>query len=384
MTKAKAASFLALPLIGLTCLSLSDCGFADNHQEAELEQLKRSISTLERKLQTQNQEKSELQMRIQAIELNAAELNRTIRNLSHKISATTKQLKTLQNKKNTLEQRIDSQRLAITKAIRSAYKTGSEGSVKLLLNQENPQQLARNLKYYDYLLEARTRKIEQFVTDIDQLNKTEAEIQTSKNLLEASKKVQEKERNTLAATAIKRKTLLNKLNKSLQAGNQRLSGYQTQRKQLEKLIKTVKKAAKKVAPAKDYPPFASKKGKLKWPVKGKLKSTYGAVREGDLRWQGWLISAPSGADIQAIHHGRVVFSNYMRGFGLLVIIDHGDSFMTLYAHNQELLYETGDWIQSGDIIAQAGNTGGLTQPALYFEVRENGLPVNPRLWLDKR
>ena len=119
-------------------------------------------------------------------------------------------------------------------------------------------------------------------------------------------------------------------------------------------------------------------------MRGKLTASYGSKRSEYLRWQGWLISTKEGANIKAIHHGRVVFSNYMRGFGLLVIIDHGDRFMTLYAHNQELMRETGDWIQSGDTIAHAGNTGGLTDSALYFEIRENGLPVNPKIWLGKR
>ena len=384
MTNVKAMSFLALPLLGIICLSLSLYGFADNHQEAELNQLKRSISALEKKLQTQHQEKNALQMRIEVIELNATEINQAIRNFSHKISANTLQLKALQDKKIMREQLIDRQRAAIAVEIKSAYKTGNEEPIKLLLNQQNPQQLARNLKYYDYLLDARTHKIEQFVADIDQLNKTLAEIQTTKTALETSKKAQEKAHKKLAATVIKRKTLLDKLSKSLQVGNQQLTGYKAQQKQLEKLIKTVRKAAQQIAPAKDYPPFASSKGKLRWPVNGKLKSTYGAIREGDLRWQGWLISTPIGTDIKAIHHGRVVFSNYMRGFGLLVIIDHGDRFMTLYAHNQELMRETGDWIQSGDTIAHAGNTGGLTDSALYFEIRENGLPVNPKIWLGKR
>jgi len=119
-------------------------------------------------------------------------------------------------------------------------------------------------------------------------------------------------------------------------------------------------------------------------VRGKLTASYGSKRSEYLRWQGWLVSAKEGANIQSVHHGRVVFSDYLRGFGLLVIIDHGDGYMTLYAHNNELLRETGDWVQSGEIVARAGNTGGLIHTALYFEVRENGKPVNPRIWLSKR
>ena len=162
MTKLKVRSLLALPLIGLLCLNLSLYGLADNHQEAELKQLKRSISALEKKLEHQRQEKGALQTQIEAVELDSAKLNQTIRNLSHKITAATKQLKTLQDKKNRLDQRIEQQRSAIAEQIRSVYKTGNEEPFKLLLNQQDPQQLARTLKYYDYILQARSEKIEQF------------------------------------------------------------------------------------------------------------------------------------------------------------------------------------------------------------------------------
>ena len=386
MTKLKARSCLALPLMGLLCLSLSLSlyGLADIHQEAELKQLKRSISALEKKLDQQRQEKGALQIQIEAVELDSAKLNQTIRNLSHKITAATKQLKTLQDKKNRFDQRIEQQRSAIAKQIKSAHKTGNEEPIKLLLNQQDPQQFARTLKYYDYILQARSEKIEQFTDDIIQLEAIAAEIETTKIGLTKSKVSLEKQRKKLATNVNSRKTMLDELNQTLLLGNKQLTGYQKQRKQLEKLLSSVKKAAQKVAPAKDYPAFASRKGKLKWPTRGKLKNTFGDVRAGDLRWQGWLISTPSGTDISAVHHGRVVFSNYMRGFGLLVIIDHGDSFMSLYAHNQELMRETGDWVQSGDIVAQAGNTGGLINPALYFEIREKGLPVNPKKWLGNR
>ena len=102
-----------------------------------------------------------------------------------------------------------------------------------------------------------------------------------------------------------------------------------------------------------------------------------------MQWQGWLIKVSAGAAVKTVHQGRIVFSNYLRGFGLLLIIDHGDGYMTLYGHNQELLKDTGDWVQTNEIIARAGNTGGLSAPALYFEIRSQGQPTNPKKWLQK-
>lgn len=365
-------------------LGLSLSASADNHQQKELKQLKTSISSLEKKLRNQRKEKNTLQQNLEAIERDISNLNKKNRNIGKKIKAHESNLSLLKSKKNNLEERIENQRSTIAKQIQAAYKTGNEEPVKLLLNQENPEQLSRILKYYDYLLEARSKKIDQFTADIESLKITLSKIQSIKESLTDSRKELEKDQQKLANNLSKRKNTLNKLSQSLQSNNQQLNQYKKQRDELETVLETVEKAAKAIAPAQDYPSFALSKGKLNWPVRGKLKASFGSKRSEYLRWQGWLISAKEGTNIQSVHHGRVVFSDYLRGFGLLVIVDHGDAYMTLYAHNKELLRETGDWVQSGEIVARAGNTGGLTHTALYFEVRENGKPVNPRIWLSKR
>lgn len=384
MTKHRAGSFLVLPFTGLFCLILSFYSAADNHQKAELEELKRSILTLQNQLKNQRQEKNQLQNQIENVEIDAAKLNRSIGSLTRKIKTTTRQLKVLQDKKIKLGKRIDEQRSAIAEQIRAAHKTGAEEPIKLLLNQQDPQLLARNLKYYDYLLQARSQNIKQFTDDINQLEITAEAIKKTSIGLAKSKKSLEADRKNLAANVQKRKTILYKLDKSLKSGNEQLANYQKQQERLETVVNAVKKAAATIAPAKNYPSFISGKGKLSWPVKGKLSHSFGSPRGGDLHWDGWLISASSGAEVRAIHPGRVVFSDYLRGFGLLVIIDHGDDFMSLYAHSHELMRETGDWVQSGQIISRAGNSGGLTDTALYFEIREKGIPVNPKIWLGKR
>ena len=366
------------------CLGFSLGASADNHQQKELKQLKNSISSLEKKLRNQRKEKNTLQQQLETIERGIRDLNKKNRNIGKKITENERNLSLLTSKKNNLEQRIENQRSTIAKQIQAAYKTGNEEPVKLLLNQENPEQLSRILKYYDYLLEARSKKIDQFTADIESLKITLSKIQSIKQSLAGSRKELEQDKQKLAGNLSKRKTTLKKLSKSLLSNNNQLNQYKKQRDELEIVIQTLEKAAKAIAPAQDYPSFALSKGKLNWPVRGKLTASYGSKRSEYLRWQGWLVSAKEGANIQSVHHGRVVFSDYLRGFGLLVIIDHGDGYMTLYAHNNELLRETGDWVQSGEIVARAGNTGGLIHTALYFEVRENGKPVNPRIWLSKR
>lgn len=366
------------------CLTLSLDTLADNKQQQELEKLKVSISSLEKKLRKQRKEKNTLQQKLEIVERNVVDLDKKIRAVSKKITKTENNLSRLNIDKNNLEQRINKQRSTIAEQIRAAYKTGNEEPIKLLLNQEDPEQLSRILKYYDYLLDARSKKIDQFTADIESLKITLSKIETQKTLLADSKKELEKDKQQLASSISQRKATLNKVTQSLQSNKQQLNQYKKQRDELEAVVQTVGEAAKAIPPAQDYPSFALSKGKLNWPVRGRLTAGYGSKRSEYLRWQGWLISAKKGASIKSVHHGRVVFSDYLRGFGLLVIVDHGDGYMTLYAHNKELLKETGDWVQSGETVARAGNTGGLTNTALYFEVREKGKPVNPRLWLSKR
>ena len=365
-------------------LGFSQNALADNHQQQELEKLKASISSLELKLRNQRIEKNSLQEQLESIERNVADLNKKIRIVSKKITKTENNLSLLSSNKNDLEQRIKKQRTTIAEQIRAAYKTGNEEPIKLLLNQENPEQLSRILKYYDYLLDARSKKIDQFNANIESLKITLSKIEKQKISLADSKKELEKDKQQLAVSINQRKATIKKVTQSLQSNKKQLNRYKKQRDELETVIKTVGKAAKAIPPAQDYPSFALSKGKLNWPVRGKLKASFGSKRSEYLRWQGWLISAKQDADIKSVHHGRVVFSDYLRGFGLLIIIDHGNDYMTLYAHNKELLREAGDWIQSGEVISRAGNTGGLTNTALYFEVRDKGKPVNPKIWLRKR
>jgi len=131
-------------------------------------------------------------------------------------------------------------------------------------------------------------------------------------------------------------------------------------------------------------PFAKQRGKMRWPIKGKLSHRFGSQRNAEMKWDGWLLNANEGVAVKAIHHGRVVFSDYLRGYGMLIIIDHGDSYMSLYAHNQVLLKETGDWVTADESVAKVGNSGGRIEHALYFEIRHNGKPTNPKHWLASR
>jgi septal ring factor EnvC (AmiA/AmiB activator) len=380
---ANCRNFLAANLFTAILLSLAPYTGADTSQQAQLEELKRTIASLENRLDSQRDEKNNLQQQLKDIELNASRVNIRIRELRHQTAANEKQLRTLTSKKQVLQENIKQQSSAIAEQIRATHKIGTGEPVKLFLNQEDPQQLARVFKYYDYLLQARSEKIQQFEADIEQLTTLVENINKTKIALAKSKKTLETERTVLANTTVERKKMLLQLDATVQSGAEKLSRLQRQRTELEELVSAVEVAVTDIIAPQDYPSFASSKGKLAWPVKGSVVQNFGSRRTGQLRWEGWLIDVNAGSTVTAVHWGRVVFSNYLRGFGLLIIVDHNDGYMSLYAHNQELLRDTGDWVQSGEAVSRAGDTGGLLSPAVYFEIRRNGAPVNPKNWLQK-
>jgi septal ring factor EnvC (AmiA/AmiB activator) len=202
----------------------------------------------------------------------------------------------------------------------------------------------------------------------------------SDNLKKAKVQLQQ-EHKALVSNKVSREKNLAKINYRIKDKDQLLKKLNSDRQELEELIDAVEQTIANISIPSDYRPFAQLKGKLPWPISGKPSNRFGSSRSGSkLRWQGINIPSNPGTNIKAIHHGRVVFADWLRGSGLLLIIDHGDGYMSLYAHSQSLLSETGDWVGTGETIATAGNSGGQQQTGLYFEIRHNGKPSNPHKW----
>ncbi|MBT7903909.1 MAG: peptidoglycan DD-metalloendopeptidase family protein [Porticoccaceae bacterium] len=370
---------------GLLLTSLLSLGvLASADEEQELDNLKRSISSLEKQLESRGKERNSLQGELKKVELEASKINSNVRRLRSKINKLENELKDLRGQERDLQLGIRGQSAAIVEQIAAAYKLGNQEPVKLLLNQEDPQKIARVFKYYDYFLQARTEKIQRYKKDVDELAAVIADIESQKLRLTRSRAELEADKTKLARQAKKRKKTLSNLQSSLRTDKKKLSKLKKERSKLEELLAAVKQAAAELTLPSNYESFLSRKGQLDWPLKGPVAHSYGSRRSGELRWEGWLIGAKAGGEVKAVHQGRVVFSNYLRGFGLLVIVDHSDGFLTLYAHNQELLKDTGDWVQNNEILSRAGDTGGLDKPALYFEIRKDGNPADPKSWLGKR
>jgi septal ring factor EnvC (AmiA/AmiB activator) len=278
---------------------------------------------------------------------------------------------------------IDSQKHVLELLVKAAYGMGRNEKLKLMLNQQDPALSGRVMVYYDYFNKSRLKEISKINLDLRQLRDLEAQRLKEAALLEEKLEKRKLERIVLLETKTERKALLVKINGQFASKKQQLSRYKASEKRLKSLISSLQQTMD------DFPfeegavkEFARLKGKLPWPTKGKLVKKFGAQRS-ESKWDGVLIRAKEGANIRVVTRGRVVYADWLRGYGLLTIIDHGKGYMTLYAFNQSLYKSVGDWVDAGTIIASVGQSGGQTDTGLYFGIRKKGKPVNPVKWCRK-
>ena len=367
----------------LALLSFSPTLLAEitDQQKLELKLLKSSILKLQNTLIRSNEQKVQLEIDFKEIEIKISKIDRNIRILNSKIATTVNNISEKEIEQISIKRRIAQQNEIIIQQLRSASQLGHQEPIKLLLNQEDPVKLARMFKYYDYFIHARSHKILEYTRDITDLSEIIDGIKQDKFSLVTSKEKLKIEQQSAKLHLKERTQILKRLTNDITEDETRLRKLKIQRAGLQALIDAVSDIVSSVKMTNQHRPFKSLKGNLSWPIKGKLINNFGSKRSGSVRWNGWLIKANKGTSVKTVHEGRVVFSDYLRGFGLMLILDHGDGFMTLYGHNQELLKDTGEWVNPKDEIAKAGNTGGLTESALYFEVRHQGQPKNPKIWL---
>ena len=285
-----------------------------------------------------------------------------------------------------LQLSLAQQRQALGAQIKAAYLFGRQQTLQLILSQQTPDTLGRTLAYYDYFHKARVNQITQFNDQLQKLQRLTTSIEEQTEDLRALQRQTNQKKQGLERAKAQRAPLLVALRKELVDQDRRLQHLQTSERDLTNLIEKLRKAlADLPAEMQDSKPFSKLKGQLYWPLQGRLLARYGDSRNtSELAWNGVLIGAKVGSEVAAVSHGRVAFADWLNGFGLLLIIDHGGGYMTLYGYNQSLFKEVGDWVSKGEVIASVGNSGGHTEQALYFEIRSNGKPVDPNIWCKSR
>lgn len=378
------SSLSVFALISLLCLSiLPSFSFAEPNY-SDLKKLNREIDAkntlIKDKQRKQQRQKGSLKNTEKAI----SNASRKVYELKKAIESEQNQLKDLQKEQAQLSKQRLTQEKIISEQINMSYRSGREKKIKMLLNQEDPSQFSRLIIYSDYFNQARLETIKDYQRTMQRLEEVKPNIEKKTRLLLSNKDALIAQQRTLKKEFSKRSAVLAQMNKDIHSEQGKLKQLQDDQKHLEKLLKEVEVAVNNIKLPSDSTPFKKMKRKLPWPVKGSYDKRFGKKHTGSLRWEGDAFYAPLGNEVKAIHHGRVVFADWFRGKGFLLIIDHGDNYMSLYAHNQSLLRDTGDWVSQGEAISTLGNTGGLDHAELYFEIRYQGKPQNPKKWFKKR
>jgi septal ring factor EnvC (AmiA/AmiB activator) len=355
----------------------------DDEPEAQVKALQQDIKQLKKWLQDARSEQSGVEKKLRKTEQNINKLNRKIDTNKKELQKEEKRLKDLHKEQLGLKDSQALQQHQLHQQIKTAYKMGQQPYLQVLFNQQRPDQVARALTYFDYVNRARSDKIQSYTQTLERLSHIETDLKESYQQTQTLQKSLNQRRVKLTTAKDQRQQVLASLKHNISNKDNTLNRAIADRKRLQELLNQVDNIASLV-PVDNTKPFKSLKGKLPWPTSGKRMNRFGTLTGNhQQRWKGWLIRANEGSSVQAIHHGRIVFSDWLRGFGLLTIVDHGNGYLSLYGRNQSLLRDTGEWVNAGDAIATVGNSGGFDQVRLYFEIRAKGKPQNPSRWLNK-
>ncbi len=352
--------FLAWPV----CVAAAD--------DDSLRSLKQTLG--EKQAQMRQAEKS-----VEELDREVARISTRLLRLQGELAAKRQKLKSLEKRVKRLEADTQGSEASISRHIRAAYFLGRQSQVKLILNQEDPNTIGRMMTYYEYLNRAQLAELERLRGTLLELERAGEQLQqetVSRQQLVAAQRLEKEE---LEVQRVKRKRLVTALAAEVERTRGRLASLNDNRKRLDRI------AGGLDGGIVSGTSFAQNKGRLPWPVRGKIKARFGATRSGTrLKWRGMLISAAEGTPVQSVAAGKVVFADWLRGYGFLVIVDHGNDYMSLYGHNQLLRTRVGQKVTAGELIAQVGASGGLSEAALYFEIRRRGQAINPQRWMMAR
>jgi len=353
-------------------------------KELELEEIREQISELKTSTDRRAAERDQVNVELQGAEVEIAEKRTNLRDIERQRDRSEARRASIEAEIATREAELAEESTQLEAQVRAAYMSGSQERIKLLLNQQDPADLGRQLVYYEYLSDYRAGNIDRVTGQIEALAELNREAAAEADKLVRLARERSAELAQLDAAQGRREELLASLNSQLAAEGSAIERLAAQERDLARLL------AELTSILSDYPitseePFSELKGRLTWPVAGNVIHNYGEARaSGELKWKGVVVAAPRGREVRSVYHGRVVFADWLAGMGLLVIVDHGEGYMTLYGYNETLLKSAGDWVAPGDVIATVGDSGGQPVAGLYFEVRQGTRPVNPRSWVSRQ
>ncbi len=382
-------SLFASLLLALVCFlhapaTLGKSDVADLQvSQKQLSTLKDKMQKLQGRLNSARGEKGKLQAELGKTETKISNLLKDIARLEASLKASQQRLDELGVRERTLQGQLAQHKDFLARQIRAAYSQGDNHAIKMLLSLESLEQTDRIMSYHQYFNRARSERINSYLVLLRELDQTRQAMVSENQALHQDRASLGLQRTELESARRKQTSTLAKINQGIKTDTSELKRLQQDQKRLEQLIQEVEQAIADIpSPDSGKHGFGEMRAKLSWPVRGKLLRKFSAQPDRDgIKWNGILIGAATGTPVKAVHPGRVVFSDWLRGFGLLVIIDHGKGYMSLYGSNQAVYKQPGDWVTGGETIASTGTSGGQPDSGLYFEVRHKGVPKNPLLWL---
>lgn len=361
----------------------------------DLSSLRKRIENLQKEVESGEDKKNDAADALKQSEQAISTANRKLRELAQQQESIVSTLNDVQHESRNTQEKIDKQQLQLAQLLNHYYLHGQHDPLRIILNQQDPNQLARQIEYFSYLSRARVALIESLRTNLTRSRELTQSYQKKNAELEQVKAEQARQKTQLENDKAARKTVLVRISQKISIQRNEIGRLQRDEKSLTQLIQRLSKPAK-IKPKKNVSlPNSSQpsvepsggalyqlKGRLNLPVRGVIVNRFGSRREDSgTTWKGMFIKSAAGQDVKCIANGQVVFSDWLRGFGNIVIVDHGDNYMSLYGNNETLYKQVGTTVKAGDSIAAVGNSGGIAETGLYFEMRHQSRPFDPSSWV---
>lgn len=368
---------LLLSLVAFSSHVLSD---PRQSSEQELAQVQEDIRNTEQRLQQQQRTFLAAEQQLQQADRTLAAAGNQVRQQQQALELTQQRLSQLESEQVELQQQFNDQQQQLASQLRSAYQLGQHDYTQMLLNQQGAAQLERVLVYYQYFNRARMQQLQAIEATAVQLQQVHADLQQQQKQLAAQLASLQQRQQHLQTARQEQQKNVQSLQALLQEQDRQLDYLRQNESSLQVTIDALKTKAQQIT----MDGLATLQGRLQWPLQGQLVQRYNQLREGGLRSRGILIAGREGSEVAAIANGQVIYADWLKGYGWVLVLDHGEGFMSLYGHNQSLLREPGEQVAAGEPVALVGRSGGQASSGVYFEIRDKGEAINPLAWLQSR
>lgn len=379
-----AAGRAGLAVLLLISAAAGAAGAPSKSNAEQLDRLRSRMQSLRQSLEQDRGAQGELRNELQAAEQRLVNILAELKTLRRRIAEQTAQLRKTAAERAESEAVLRRNRTILARQIRAAYVIGQRGQTQLVLNQDRSQRLSRVMTYYDYLNRARASRIGAILEQVTVLEALVQKLKTETLALEATRNRQQGTLTALEAARAERSQMLKAIATRIKGGEGELAQLRSDERELVRLLEELRSVLADIPANLGAKPFAAQKGRLPWPLKGRLLARFGNPKAGgQLKWNGLWIAGNEGDAVKSVARGRVAYVGWMHRYGLIAVLEHEGGYYSLYGHNQSVAPSVGDWVKPGDVIATVGATGGHQKPGLYFELRKGTDAINPRPWLRK-